>query len=76
MTDRQWYVIAIKRQWRKELNRNWVDQLANISGVELRSSSASRAQFSADEDTIRVVREQFADRFLIEKEITRNTPAW
>ena len=65
------YLIAVKSDKENEVQEDWMDQIRDFSGVELRESTPDQVTVLATEQAIRQLARKLGNDFLIEEEVTR-----
>lgn len=67
------YHVALKRERRAAVPKDWPQRLEAIAGVRVLGRSATRAQFMATKAALQAVRNSLGDDFHIEPSVSRDT---
>ncbi|GEM_PF-2658644 len=67
------YIIAVKREQRGLEPVDWKEQIGHTSGIQVLSTSDSRLQVRASDETINHIRSHWNHLFHIEKQIVHKT---
>ena len=66
------YLIAVKGEKENQVQKDWIDQVRDFSGVELQESTPDQVTVSASEQAIKRLARMLGNDFLIEEEVTRH----
>lgn len=65
------YIVAVKSEKEDEVSPDWVEQLRELSGVQVRGGTRDQVRILADEEGIEHVRRALGGYYLIEEEVSR-----
>lgn len=69
LVDIETYIIAVRREHRATVPKDWLAQLGQTRGLQVLSSDGRRARVRASSEAIHSVHSRWGDLFHIEKQI-------